>query len=164
MRTSRRLWVVLAALLPTSVLLVYSYVLIPLDLGRGLLGGYSALWPMPFQIGVAAVWLAIVASTTVILAKFDSSRKATSWSVVRRAVGAFCIAATSGFALAAVPMGARLDALGYYGVNVGSEVSGVLFLPLLYAFLGSAAAGVVLIVVATVEAVASRASASRGRP
>lgn len=160
----KRTWVVLAALLPSLVLLVYSYILIPLDLGRGLVGGYSAMWPIPFQIGAAVWWLVIVASTIVILARFDRARKTTTWSVAKRAVGAFCISTTSGFALAAVPMGLRLDALAYNGMTVGSEVSGVLSLPLLHAFLWSGAVGAILIVVATVEAIASRAAAARGRP
>ena len=153
--SSARFAVVAAAVVPAIVLAVYAYVLIPLEVGRGVIGGYEAAKPPAITFLAGAVWLTMAGWLTWRLAKFGADVAITRWMVAKRTIGAFCFVVTTGYVLAAIPMGGVIDALTYQGIEVGFDTAWLGF-PLLHTFLWSAAIGAALFVVVLAELIAHR--------
>lgn len=90
--------IALSAAVPAVVVLVDTYLLRPLDWGRGLAGGWRLLDPQLPLVFAGVVWivLSVVCVAALVFVKEATSR----WRILRRAFAAFSVVLWIGYPLA----------------------------------------------------------------
>lgn len=88
--TVHRFSVVATVVIAGALVLVYAYLVLPLDLGRGLKGGYVLLGSMTFGVVTTSIWvlltLLVIWRACVAVARTPSVRRTVVWAAVAGAV------------------------------------------------------------------------------
>lgn len=150
--------IALSAAVPAAVIVVDTYLLRPLDWGRGLAGGWRLLDPqLPLlTAGVAWVVLSAVCVSALVLVGRATSR----WRIIRRASAAFSVVLWIGYPLAISFMQLAVEFTGVEPTESFSSATGALVRVF---YLTALLTGPVVVISYVAEAVVKAVSGAKAR-